>query len=184
MSLGKKYKQLFEGKVRSNDSKLLSEQMIMSDEAYDEFLELILKYVKDPDDAEAELDRFDDGGFDSMSNMVTSNLERDSKFKAWKRKYGIKDHMKEDDANTTGEFDYDYFIKQFDSVQEVIEETEYELLQTLDGLAEDEDVYGLVSDKAEQAANQIRRYINGAYKQIEGIQNLLNRHKRNKDLDQ
>ena len=92
--------------------------------------------------------------------------------------------VESDDANTTGEFDYDYFIKQFDSVQEVIEETEYELLQTLDGLAEDEEVYGLVSDKAEQAANQIRRYINGAYKQLEGIQNLLKRHKRNKDLDQ
>ena len=88
------------------------------------------------------------------------------------------------EANNTGEFDYDYFIKQFDSVQEVMETTEYELLQTLDGLAESEDVYGLVSDKAEQAANQIRRYINGAYKQLEGIQNLLERHKRTKDLDQ
>ena len=98
--------------------------------------------------------------------------------------FQAKNNIKEEDVNTTGEFDYDYFIKQFDSVQEVIEETEYELLQTLDGLAEDEDVYGLVSDKAEQAANQIRRYINGAYKQLEGIQNLLNRHKRNKDLDQ
>jgi len=98
--------------------------------------------------------------------------------------FQAKNNIKEEDVNTTGEFDYDYFIKQFDSVQEVIEETEYELLQTLDGLAEDEDVYGLVSDKAEQAANQVRRYINGAYKQLEGIQNLLNRHKRNKDLDQ
>jgi len=98
--------------------------------------------------------------------------------------FQAKNNIKEEDANIAGEFDYDYFIKQFDSVQEVIEETEYELLQTLDGLAEDEDVYGLVSDKAEQAANQIRRYINGAYKQIEGIQNLLERHKRNKDLDQ
>ena len=91
--------------------------------------------------------------------------------------------VESDDANTTGEFDYDYFIKQFDSVQEVIEETEYELLQTLDGLAEDEEVYGLVSDKAEQAANQIRRYINGAEKQLEGIKNLLDRSKRTKAFD-
>jgi|TARA_R110001606_G_scaffold126327_2_gene260176 hypothetical protein len=104
----------------------------------------------------------------------------DSVQKAFQSKTGIK----EEDVNTTGEFDYDYFIKQFDSVQEVMETTEYELLQTLDGLAEDDEVYGLVSDKAEQAANQIRRYINGAYKQLEGIQNLLKRHKRNKDLDQ
>ena len=104
----------------------------------------------------------------------------DSVQKAFQSKTGIT----EEDVNTTGEFDYDYFIKQFDSVQEVMETTEYELLQTLDGLAEDDEVYGLVSDKAEQAANQIRRYINGAYKQLEGIQNLLKRHKRNKDLDQ
>ena len=88
------------------------------------------------------------------------------------------------EADNNGEFDYDYFIKQFDSVQEVMESTEYELLQTLDGLAEDEDVYGLVSDKAEQASNQIRRYINGAVKQLGGIQDLLERHKRSGDLDQ
>ena len=61
---------------------------------------------------------------------------------------------------------------------------EYELLQTLDGLAESEEVYGLVRDKAEQAANQIRRYINGAAKQLEGIQNLLERSKRTKSFDQ
>ena len=107
----------------------------------------------------------------------------DSVRNAYQTKKGITE-ADGPEANNTGEFDYDYFIKQFDSVQEVMETTEYELLQTLDGLAEDDDVYGLVSDKAEQAANQIRRYINGAYKQLEGIQNLLERHKRNKDLDQ
>jgi len=73
----------------------VNEDLIMSDEAYDDFYELISKYVKDPDDVEDELDRFDDGGFSAMSNMVIANLERDSKFKAWKRKYGIKDHMGE-----------------------------------------------------------------------------------------
>jgi len=100
--------------------------------------------------------------------------------KSFQSKQGIK----EEDANATGEFDYDYFIKQVEALQETIEEFEYELLQTLDGLAEDDEVYGLVSDKAEQAANQIRRYINGAVKQIEGIDNLLQRHKRSQDLDQ
>ena len=100
--------------------------------------------------------------------------------KAFQSKQGLK----EEDVNTTGEFDYDYYLKQVEAVQETIEEFEYELLQTLDTLAEDESVYGLVSDKAEQAANQIRRYINGAVKQLEGIQNLLERHKRVGDLDQ
>jgi len=88
------------------------------------------------------------------------------------------------EANTTGEFDYDYYIKQVEAVYEKIEEFEYEITNSLENLAEDEEVYGLVSDKAEQAANQIRRYINGAVKQLEGIENLLERHKRSKDLDQ
>jgi len=116
---------------------------------------------------------------------------------AWERKPGqplptLKDttnahSLKEADgtqANDTGEFDYDYFMKQFDSVQEVIETTEYELLQTLDQLAEDDDVYGLVSDNAERAANQVRRYINGAYKQLEGISRLLKTAKSRKEFDQ
>jgi len=42
----------------------------------------------------------------------------------------------------------------------------------------------MVSDNAERAANQIRRYINGAYKQLEGIQKLLDRAKRSKEFDQ
>jgi len=102
----------------------------------------------------------------------------DSVQKAFEAKKGIKEQ--EEGAG----FDYDYFIGQIDSLIETKEEVEYELLQTLDNLAEDEEVYGLVSDKAEQAANQIRRYINGAEKQLEGIKNLLDRSKRTKAFDQ
>jgi len=101
----------------------------------------------------------------------------DSVQKAFEAKKGIKEQ--EEGAG----FDYDYFIGQIDSLIETKEEVEYELLQTLDNLAEDEEVYGLVSDKAEQAANQIRRYINGAEKQLEGIKNLLDRSKRTKAFD-
>ena len=101
----------------------------------------------------------------------------DSVQKAFEAKKDIKEQ--EEDAG----FDYDYFIGQIDSLIETKEEVEYELLQTLDNLAEDEEVYGLVSDKAEQAANQIRRYINGAEKQLEGIKNLLDRSKRTKAFD-
>jgi len=101
----------------------------------------------------------------------------DSVQKAFEAKKDIKEQ--EEGAG----FDYDYFIEQIDSLIETKEEVEYELLQTLDNLAEDEEVYGLVSDKAEQAANQIRRYINGAEKQLEGIKNLLDRSKRTKAFD-
>jgi len=103
----------------------------------------------------------------------------DSVQKAFEAKKGIK----EQEEDFQREFDYDYFIEQIESLIETKEEVEYELLQTLDNLAEDEEVYGLVSDKAEQAANQIRRYINGAEKQLEGIKNLLDRSKRTKAFD-
>ena len=86
-------------------------------------------------------------------------------------------------ADTASGFDYDYYIEQIETLQSTIEETEYELLQQLDNLAEDEEVYGLVSTAAEQAANQVRRYINGATKQIEGIEKLLDRAKRQKSFD-
>ena len=75
-------------------------------------------------------------------------------------------------------------ITKFDTSNPNYQEKSQPKKEVSGNVQEDEDVYGLVSDKAEQAANQIRRYINGAYKQIEGIQKLLERHKRNKDLDQ
>ena len=69
--------------------------LVMSDEAYDELYNLIGRYVEDPDDVEKELDRYDDGGFDSMSNMVIANLDRDKDYEAWKKKYGIKEGVNE-----------------------------------------------------------------------------------------
>ena len=55
----KKY--LAEGKLFEN------EPTIFDDESMDALLDIIMKYVKDPDDAQDELDRFDNGGFDAMS---------------------------------------------------------------------------------------------------------------------
>ena len=57
------------------------------DELLDDLGDIIAKYVKDPDDIDRELDRFDDGGFDSMSNMVTANLLRDPEYQAWAKKF-------------------------------------------------------------------------------------------------
>ena len=109
---------------------------------------------------------------------------------AWERKPGqplptLKDttrahSLKEQDGQG---FDYDYYIGQVEAAQEAITAVEEELIRTLDGLAEDEEVYGLVSDAAEQAANQARRYIAGAEKQLEGLQKMLDRAKRQKSFD-
>ena len=99
----------------------------------------------------------------------------------WERKPGRPlPSLKEQDAQG---FDYDYYIKQIQGLIEAKEEVEYELIQALDTLAEDEEVYGLVSDAAEQAANQARRYVAGAEKQLEGLLNMLERNKRQKSFD-
>jgi len=99
----------------------------------------------------------------------------------WERKPGQPlPSLKEIDAKG---FDYDYFIGQIEAAQEAVTAVEEELIRTLDGLAEDEEVYGLVSDSAEQAANQARRYIAGAEKQLEGLQKMLDRAKRQKSFD-
>ena len=95
---------------------------------------------------------------------------------AYQAKKGLKEQQE-------GGFDYQYFIDQVAAAEEAVEAVEEELVRTLDGLAEDEAVYGLVRDKAEQAANQVRRYINGAQKQLEGIQKMLDRAQRNGEYD-
>ena len=80
-----------ENKVNEENKDDIRFDLVMSDEAYDELFDLISKYVEDPDDVEKELDRYDDAGFDGMSNMVTANLDRDKDYIAWKKKYGIKE---------------------------------------------------------------------------------------------
>ena len=66
---------------------------VFDDESMEELGDIISKYVKAPDDVQRELDRFDDGGFDAMSNMVTANLLRDPEYKAWFNKlHSIKEN--------------------------------------------------------------------------------------------
>ena len=73
-----------------------NEPTVFDDESMDELLDIILKYVEDPDDAEAELDRFNDGGFDAMSDYVTANLDRDPEYKAWYNKLHSIEEEEED----------------------------------------------------------------------------------------
>ena len=61
------------------------------DELLDDLGDIIAKYVKDPDDIDRELDRFDDGGFDNMSNMVKANLGRDLEYKALAKKFNLNE---------------------------------------------------------------------------------------------
>ena len=108
---------------------------------------------------------------------------------AWERKPGqplptIKDTTAAHKLNEQEEagFDYDYFIGQIEAAQEAVEAVEEELIRSLDAIAEDDEVYGMVATAAEQTSNQARRYISGAEKQLEGLQKLLDRAKRQDSL--
>ena len=98
-----------------------------------------------------------------------------------KTAYQAKKGLKEEEGDDG--FDYQYFIDQVAAAFEAVEAVEEELVRTLDALAEDENVYGLVRDKAEQGANQSRRYINGAQKQLESLQKMLDDAQRRGDYD-
>ena len=64
--------------------KMLDNQpTVFTDEDLDELLDIVLKYAKDPNDAEAEVQRFNDGGIEAMSNQVKSGLENDPEYKKW-----------------------------------------------------------------------------------------------------
>ena len=70
---------------------------VFDDKSMDDLLNIILKYVEDPADAEKELERFDAGGFEAMSDSVQANLDRDEEYKAWYNKlHSIKEEDKKD----------------------------------------------------------------------------------------
>lgn len=76
---------------------------VFDDKSMDDLLNIILKYVKDPADAEKELERFDAGGFEAMSDSVQANLDRDEEYKAW---YNKLHSIKEEEVEEGVEKDY------------------------------------------------------------------------------
>ena len=59
-----------------------------TDEDLDNLLQIVLKYVEDPDDAEVEVENFSEGGINNFSEYLSSNLLRDKEFIEWcKRVY-------------------------------------------------------------------------------------------------
>ena len=71
---------------------------VYTDKDLDDLLSIVLKYVEDPDDAEKEIERFDTGGFDAMSDYVTANLLRDKDYNDWYNKlHSIKEEEMDDE---------------------------------------------------------------------------------------
>jgi|TARA_R100000458_G_C8152127_1_gene159397 hypothetical protein len=70
-------------------------------------------------------------------------------------------------------FDYKYYKDQVASAIEVVETMEEELQRDLQQRSEDEYYDGQLA--AQQAEQQVARYITGAQKQLDGISNMLDR---------
>jgi hypothetical protein len=67
-----------------------------TDKDLDDLLSIVLKYVEDPNDAEAEIAKFDTGGFDAMSSSLTANLLRDKDYNDWYNKLHSIEEAEED----------------------------------------------------------------------------------------
>ena len=76
---------------------------VFDDKSMDDLLNIILKYVEDPADAEKELGHFEAGGLDAVSNELQANLDRDEEFKAWNEK---AHDLKEGEVEEEVEKDY------------------------------------------------------------------------------
>jgi sugar-specific transcriptional regulator TrmB len=88
---------MFMGGEEEEDMMQEGTPTVFDDKSMDDLLNIILKYVKDPADAEKELERFDAGGFEAMSDSVQSNLDRDKEYKAWYNKlHSIKEGVEKD----------------------------------------------------------------------------------------
>lgn len=98
--------------------------------------------------------------------------------------YQAKQPIKEIEYGTeSGEFDYEGALARIDSASDVIDDLEENIVYELDMLSNDESAYELVRDKAAQAVNQMRRYINGAQKQIDGIRKMMDQAQRRGDYN-
>ena len=71
------------------------------------------------------------------------------------------------------EFDYKYYTGQIQSAIQAVEALEEELQREIQQRSEDEYYAGQVA--AQQAENQVARYITGAQKQLEGLAQMLRR---------
>ena len=75
-----KKKNILAENMRRFGTKNLKEQ-----EELDDLLDIIMTYVKDPDDAEKELDGFLLHGVQGFSSQVAANVTRDPRFAKFKR---------------------------------------------------------------------------------------------------
>ena len=95
----------------------------------DDLLDIILKYVKDPDNAEEELANYRDRGYPGFSDMLKANLDRDLDFQTWVQ-VGHDRGLEEDKSVNEGSMsDLDALAKESenfkDFIKKVLSDKEY-----------------------------------------------------------
>jgi len=95
----------------------------------DDLLDIILKYVKDPDNAEEELANYRDSGYPGFSDMLKANLDRDLDFQTWVQ-VGHDRGLEEDKSVNEGSMsDLDALAKESenfkDFIKKVLSDKEY-----------------------------------------------------------
>jgi len=53
---------------------------------HNELVDIVMRYVKDPDEAEAQAEYIITSNLDMVDNMVQANLERDPAYKDWAKR--------------------------------------------------------------------------------------------------
>ena len=95
----------------------------------DDLLDIILKYVEDPDNAEEELQNYIDSGYPGFSDMLKANLDRDLDFQTWVQ-VGHDRGLEEDKSVNEGSMsDLDALAKESenfkDFIKKILSDKEY-----------------------------------------------------------
>jgi hypothetical protein len=116
---------------------------------------IILKYVKDPQEAEQELDSFTSGGFDTLGNSLQANLQRDREFNDLKiagmfrlKEEKIKPKMKKQTTDSKlAEIEKAGKAFVIEAQIEALSEIIKSKTQRISMISEDENLLGLVDSK-------------------------------------
>lgn len=71
--------------ILAENMKRFKTKNLTEQEELDDLFDIIMSYVKDPDDAEKELDKFLLQGVQGFSDQVLANVTRDPRFAKFKR---------------------------------------------------------------------------------------------------
>ena len=117
------------GKEDVKESSLKEFKGETGEKRLDDLLDIILKYVEDPDNAEEELQNYIDSGYPGFSDMLKANLDRDLDFQTWVQ-VGHDRGLEEDKSVNEGSMsDLDALAKESenfkDFIKKILSDKEY-----------------------------------------------------------